>query len=591
MPRYRVYMLQPLPAGFRMKPVILVQRKTHVAFCAFLLVLSGFSVVSAAPSSDLKPIAAFDTNRVTKLELTIPEPHWNKLRYQHREAEFFPEEGKAAPDDPYTWFPAEATIDGTNVGPVEIRKKGYIGSNDIRRPALKLRLSQQSENKTAAEPNDKNTGPLDLTLNNNRQDPSLIRQFLSYEIFRRAGVPAPRCSFVSLQVNGKPLGIYSCVEPINEVFLKDHFGRSDGNLYEGGRSDFRSNWVQNFVIKNNRKENDRSDLLRAATALEQSKNSVLPALNTHFDAEEFFRFWATESLVNQTDGYAANMNNFYLYHNPSIGKFMFIPWGADSTFYSGRPINSVRGDPRSVIGTGILANRLYHSEEGAAKYRATLKAILKSAWNEELLLREVSRLETLLAPSLGSQVAQFRGNVEEVRRFIKSRRAEFGPELEGPIPALKSKPLELARRRNVGHFTGRFSTTLTADVSRGAANSAELSGTLWDQQLTFRDLALQTYVPPDANADSDDRVVIVVSGSAQPGNKQYVVYLQVDPESYATGKPIPIDHTHVIGWFHSQERMIGMLRGSLLLNKAGKTSGSEIAGEFTIDIFSKLPKP
>ena len=588
--RYRVYMLQPLPDRFRIGPAFSVQRQAHVAFCVFicasLLALSGFSVARGAPA------AAFDTNRVTTLELTISEPHWNKLRYQHREAEFFPEEGKAPPDDPYTWFPAEAAIDGTNIGPVEIRKKGYIGSNDIRRPALKLRRSQQSENKTAAEPNNTNNRiPLDLTLNNNRQDPSLIRQFLAYEIFRRAGVPAPRCSFVSLQVNGKPLGIYTSVEPINETFLQEHFGRSDGNLYEGGRSDFRSNWVQNFAIKNNRKENDRSDLLRATTALEESKNSVLPALNTHFDAEAFFRFWAAESLVNQTDGYAANMNNFYLYHNPSTGRFAFIPWGADSTFSSGRPINSVRGDPRSVIGTGILANRLYNCEEGAAKYRATLKALLKSAWNEELLLREVKRLETLLVPSLGPQAAQFRGYVEKVRRFIKSRRAELSPELEGPLPTLKSRPLELAKRRNVGHFTGRFSTTLNADLSGGAANSAELSGTLWDQQLTFRDLALQIYVPPNGNADSDDRVMIVLSGSAQPGNKQYAVFLQVDPESYAIGNPIPIDHTHVIGWFHSQERMIGMLRGSLLLNKASKTPGGEIAGEFTIDIFSKLPKP
>lgn len=555
-------------------------------FPALLVILYSFSVVRAASTI---PNPTFDTNRVTTLELTMSEAHWNELRYQHRETEFFPEEGKPPEANPYSWFPVEAKINGANVGRAEVRKKGYVGSNDIRRPALKLRFAKTAENKTAGTDNARDS-ELELTLNNNLQDPSCIRQSLAYEIFRRAGVPAPRCSFVNLEVNGKPLGIYTSVEPVNEFFLQQHFGRSGGNLYEGGRSDFRSNWVQNFVIKNNRKDNDRSDLQRATTALEQTSGSILSTVNTYFDAEEFFRFWATESLVNQTDGYAANMNNFYLYHHPSTDKLVFIPWGADSTLHSGRPINSARGDPRSVIGTGFLANRLYNSEDGSAKYRATLKALLKSAWDEDALLREVNRLETLLSPVLGPQAAQFKGNIDEVRRFIKSRRAEVSPDLQGPVPSLKSKPLELARRRNVGHFTGRFSTALNGNVGRGVANSAELSGTLWEQQLTFRDLSLQTYVPQDANADSDDRVVIVLSGAAQPGNKQYVVYLQVDPESYATGKAIPIDHTHVIGWFHSQERMIGMLRGSLQLTKASKTPGGEIAGEFAIDIFSKLPK-
>ena len=83
----------------------------------------------------------FDTNRVARIEIKLSEADWKELRYQHREAEFFPEEGKTPPEDPYTWFPADVTINGTNLGRGEVRKKGYIGSNDIRRPALKLRLS------------------------------------------------------------------------------------------------------------------------------------------------------------------------------------------------------------------------------------------------------------------------------------------------------------------------------------------------------------------------------------------------------------------------------------------------------------------
>ena len=552
---------------FQMSQIISIPRQ---AVCAFLVLLC-FSKSSAAPLADIAP---FDTNRVMTLEFKVSEADWNELRYQHREAEFFPEEGKAAPADPYTWFPAEATIDGRAVGRVEVRKKGYIGSNDIRRPALKLRNADKS-----------GEGSLELTLNNNRQDPALIRQFLAYEVFRRAGVPAPRCSFASLKVNGRDLGIYSCVQPINAKFLTEHFGNSDGNLYEGGRSDFRSNWVQNFVVKGKAKE--RADLERATAAIEHSKDSIMPALNAHFDSDEFFRFWAVESLINESDGYAANMNNFYLYNNPSGEKFIFIPWGADSTFYPGRPMNSVRGDPRSVIGTGILANRLYNSRDGASKYRDTLRSILEKAWNEDALLREVNRLEALLAPLAGSQAADFRGNIEYVRSFIRARRAEITPELDGPVPPLKSRPLEFAKRRNVGHFSGRFQADLSnGNASRESAGSVSLSGTLWDEKLVFRDVIVRTQLP---DARSEERILIMFQGAAS-GNRRYVLYFAIDPESYTTGKAIAVDNTRIMGTFGSQERSIGMLRGSLQLTKAGKAPNGEIAGEFSVDVFSKLPK-
>src|SRR5688572_6352473 len=95
--------------------------------------------LSGADGSALRT-EVFDTNRVARIEIQLAEADWNKLRYEHREAEFFPEDGKTAPEDAYTWFPTEVTVNGKGVGQAEVRKKGYIGSNDIRRPSLKLRF-------------------------------------------------------------------------------------------------------------------------------------------------------------------------------------------------------------------------------------------------------------------------------------------------------------------------------------------------------------------------------------------------------------------------------------------------------------------
>src|SRR5690349_4865563 len=91
--------------------------------------------------------AAFDTNRVMSVELQIAPEDWKALRYQHREAEFFPEENVSPLTNAYSWFSAEARVNGVNVGRVEVRKKGYIGSNDTKRPALKLRLPANQKSK------------------------------------------------------------------------------------------------------------------------------------------------------------------------------------------------------------------------------------------------------------------------------------------------------------------------------------------------------------------------------------------------------------------------------------------------------------
>src|SRR5205085_8046646 len=67
-------------------------------------------------------------------------------------------------------------------------------------------------------------------------DPSRCREVLGYEIYRAAGVPAPRTALaeVRLTVPGKYdrelLGLYTVVESVDKPFLKDRFGDDTGLL-------------------------------------------------------------------------------------------------------------------------------------------------------------------------------------------------------------------------------------------------------------------------------------------------------------------------------------------------------------------------
>ena len=98
--------------------------------------------------------------------------------------------------------------------------KGFIGSQSTTKPSIKINVDEYVEGA-------KLFGVDNITLNNGVQDPSLLRQCLSYQLFDLAGLPSPRCNFAHVYVNGADMGIYVHVEPIKPAFLRQHFDEDD----------------------------------------------------------------------------------------------------------------------------------------------------------------------------------------------------------------------------------------------------------------------------------------------------------------------------------------------------------------------------
>ena len=78
------------------------------------------------------------------------------------------------------------------------RKKGFYGSHPDK-PSLKLRLDKYIDDQD-------HFGATRMTLNNSIQDKSLVNTCLTYELFRRAGIPAPLCNYAKVAVNETILG-------------------------------------------------------------------------------------------------------------------------------------------------------------------------------------------------------------------------------------------------------------------------------------------------------------------------------------------------------------------------------------------------
>ena len=148
----------------------------------------------------------FPTDRVLDVQITVDEKAWDKIRHQSRNfVSALHEKRKAAPiKGPYEYVNANVTIDGVKFEKVGLRKKGFIGSQSTSRPSLKIKLNHTDKERSIG-------GLTNLTMNNNKQDGSIVSQYLGYALFNTAGSPASRCAFAKVTVNGKNLGVYSHV--------------------------------------------------------------------------------------------------------------------------------------------------------------------------------------------------------------------------------------------------------------------------------------------------------------------------------------------------------------------------------------------
>ena len=406
----------------------------------FLVILLCLVVVqNIVMAKELTLDDIFPADRILDVKITINERDWDTIRYQSRNFfEALQENRKYGPtDSPYTYVEASVSIDGIKFPQVGIRKKGFLGSLNSNRPSIKIKLDYIDKKSNI-------DGLATLTFNNNQQDVGLISQFMGYALFNATGLPAPRCAYARLTVNGVSLGIYSNVEIIGPLLLKRAFGNDDGTLYEGQVVGFFPGWEDSFEHKLGDDKLGRKKNRELIEVLEGEDENTEQAIGQLVDLDSFYTFWAMEGLLSFWDGYSGNRNNFFIYLNPETEKFHSIPWGADCMFERYSPIRNDRYDPVSVKKQGLIAHRLYQLESGRQRYRQTLRNIMEQHWDEEALLLETERIEILVKPHLAigdKSEADF--DRDEAREWVAWAKNALPEEREGAINSEKFRSLSL----------------------------------------------------------------------------------------------------------------------------------------------------
>lgn len=482
--------------------------KPHLAVAVLVSTLS----TGPAWAGELTLDDLFPADRVLDVRISVAEKSWDEIR--HQTPSFYDamaESRKEAPiEGPYTYVEANVTIDGVEFPGVGLRKKGFLGSLSTTRPALKIKLNH-------VDPQGNIGGLTHLTFSNNKQDPSLVSQFLGLGRFAAAGSPCSRCAFATITVNGSYLGVYTHVESVKKPLLEREFGDAGGTLYEGTIVDFHEGWEGAFEHKLGKKKRGRRKIAELIAVLDESSKddatqdgaAMLAAIGELVDLDGFFRFWALEGLLASWDGYSGLRNNYMVYLHPRSLKFHFMPWGADALFEiaAAQGSDSHRG-PVSVRTSGLVAHRLYRIPEARERYRAALNELLEKHWDEGHLLAEIDRIETLLEPHVrqSTQNHSFAKHLDRARVFVRGRREKIAaeiadgmPEWNGPaaqpavVPesdwtrSVRNRPDDLWSAARRGDVAGLEKHLATADVN--AADAWGSNALTWAVLLGRHDAA------------------------------------------------------------------------------------------------------
>ena len=349
----------------------------------------------------------------------------------------------------FPWAVGSITINGEILRKVGVRYKGN-GSFHTMHGSLKRNLKIKLD-WTKSDQDYKSVETLNL--NAGGLDPTKLRESLGYALFREAGVPAPRTTFaeVILTVPGKHhrayLGLYTIVEQVNKLFLKDRFQSKKGLLmkpegiasveYHGDDWKFYAPLYRpdgEPLSSQTKKVIDFAYLVNLSEE-KQFRDSI----DSFLDVDSFLRFIAVNALIVNLDTLLAMPQNYYLYLHPKTGKFIFFPWDLDICF-AGWPLG---GPPAKQMNLSLihphssdehkLIDRLFGIESIKSRYYQIINELVSDTFSKEQLLQNIHRMEKTIQHALEKDTdaiasrnergypAPFGYQPPNLRKFIDSR--------------------------------------------------------------------------------------------------------------------------------------------------------------------------
>jgi RNA polymerase sigma factor (sigma-70 family) len=317
------------------------------------------------------------------------------------------------------------------------------------------------------------------------EDRSYLSDTLGYELFRSAGVPAPRTAFAWLTVTAagqwdhKPLGLYLLVENVDADFAADRFGSRRVPIFKPVTPDlFKdlgddwSAYARIYDLKTKATDAQKHRVIEFARLVSHANDmDFAQRLPEFLDLDEFARFMAALVLVANYDSLLTYGQNYYLYLDPHTDRFGFIPWDLDQAWGSFPQFGTSMGRERASIWhpwtmQNRFLQRVFVVEQFRQLYRQRLDDLLATAFRPEQLYARVDELAPVIRGPIAAESA-FRlrlfdqavstnwltgprdsgGDdqsrpVHQIKRFIVNRAKSVRAQLDGKSKGIVLEPVE-----------------------------------------------------------------------------------------------------------------------------------------------------
>jgi len=251
-----------------------------------------------------------------------------------------------------------------------------------------------------------------LSLKNNYNDKSMLREKVATDVFRAAGVASSHAAFYTVYVDygDGPVyfGVYTMVEEMDDTVIDSQFSDNDGNLYKPdgtGASFVEDTFTEDvFVKKTNEDEADFGDVQSVFTALHAENRTTEPNawranLEAVFDTDIFLKYLAVNTVIQNWDTYGRMTHNYFLYNNPDTEKLSWIPWDNNEALQQGNMQGSLALDFSDLNDAEWpLIGYLYEDATYKDQYNAYLQEVVDNIFNVSAMQTKYALYGALVAP-------------------------------------------------------------------------------------------------------------------------------------------------------------------------------------------------
>ncbi|OHX66651.1 CotH kinase family protein [Flammeovirga pacifica] len=404
---------------------------------------------SADPNFDV----VFEENTVKRLDFVVTPSRWQSMLDNMTELYGTFGVGNQRPgggfsDEDPIFVPAEVFFEDKEWYKVGIRFKGNSSlmttwQNGNLKLSFKLDFDEYEDDYPQID-NQRFYGFKKLSLKNNYDDQSFVREKVAGDLFRKAGLAGSHTAFYTLYVDygDGPVyfGLYTLVEEVDDTVIDTQFSDDGGNLYkpDGDAASFAlgSYDETELIKKTNEDDLDWNDVQNLYTILHDDRRisdaeAWRSDLEEIFDVPVFLKYLAVNTLIQNWDTYGRMTHNYLIYNNPENDKLTWIPWDNNEALQDGKQSGALALD-FSDLNTSEwpLIGYLYADDTYKEQYDMYLKEVNDGVFNANTMHVIYNNYATLLTPyatvenpgyTFLNSSSDFLNGIEELKSHVESR--------------------------------------------------------------------------------------------------------------------------------------------------------------------------